>query len=330
MRLCTCFSTPSFLINFRDGRLYYMRHSIKYETIVMVHKKEFKFSFCGMMGFSVLSFIYTAAMQWGADQSKLPSADILFMGSSYSYTWAYYIYFFAFVIVLPYSFSYISDIETGVFHVVLVRSSKAKYYLSKIFACFLGNVLIIAIPLIVNLILCHMTFSSKPNFLFGEYGMPNYFKTVLGTNFIINMEHSSFPLVRVFLYNSTLYNLLYIGWQSFISGMLGVFLTCMSFVIKNRAALFVPVYVLSLFSSVASEASYSNAIHDANEVFVNYNFMDYLAVFGYPGQSLIYLLAVLSFLLILSICAFAKAMKTDEIISHRVVRHDKNRKKKSR
>lgn len=293
-----------------------MRRSVKYEIRVMLHKKEFALAFCVMLAFCVFSFIYAALGQWGVERSQLLSADSLFMGVSFSSTWYYFVYLFAFIIVLPHSMSYINDLESGVFSMVVIRSGKMRYYLSKLVAAFIGNVIIIAIPFIMNLILCHMTFSSEPNYLFGEYGLPNYFRTVLGTNYVFNANQTIIPFVQLFLKHSALYNLMYIGFLSAAAGVLGAFLVCFSFLFKKRRAiLFIPIYIYILFSSVISEYFYTMAMSNPDFIFRNFDFMDYFAVFGFQGKSILYLMCV--FLLLILFCVFScfRTIKADVLFT---------------
>lgn len=298
-----------------------MKDAIRYEFKTMINKRGFCVSFLVMLAFSVFSFGVVAVRSFAAEATQVLAADSCFMGNYYSPTWYFFLYIFSFIVVLPHAMSYIEDLETGVYSLAIIRTGKVQYFLSKMFAAFWGNFIIIAIPFIFNLLLCHLTFSQKPNYPFGEYGLPNYFTTLLGTGYIFSSKQSEIPFLSVYLVSSTLYNILYIFILSMTSGFLGVFLLSFSFLCcRKRAYLFAPVYLLMLASSVITEYAYSRAVSNSEIEFINYNLMDYLAVFGYPGKSLTYVsilfLFGVSFILIASI----KVIRNDQLL---VVSHEK-------
>ena len=292
-----------------------MKKSIKYEMFTMLNMRGFCFSFLIMLVFSIYSFAVVAFRLMGVDRSSVFSADACFMGCYYSPTWYFFLYIFSFVIVLPHATSYIADIETGVYSLAVLRSGKKNYFLSKMIATFVGNFIMIAIPFLINLILCHMTFSSTSNYPFGEYGLPNYYRTVLGSNYIFSTDQTEIPFMHIFLTSPTLYNLLYIFIVSVVSGYLGVFVLSLSFLFnRNRAYLFAPIYIFMLASSVVTEYRYSRAVSNPSIQFVNYNLMDYIAVFGYPGKSLLYISVVITVCTSFVVVATIHAIKADQLL----------------
>ena len=292
-----------------------MLKAIIYEIKTMINRKAFCISFIAVLLFSFASFVIAVLTNWGAEWSKVLSADDQFVGNASYGLWEFFRYVFAFIIVLPHAMSYLGDIESGAYSLAVVRAGKLRYFLSKLAATFAGNFLIIALPFLINLLLCHLAFSGKPNFTFGEYGLPNYFSTLMGTNFILPLERGQIPFLHVFLLSPTLYSLLYTAIISCVSGLLGVFVLCLSFFVRKRAFLFIPVYLLFLFSSVVTEYNYSASLSDPGRVFVNYDLMDYLGTHGYPGQISRY--PVILFLALVIFCALATcwALRNDQLIT---------------
>lgn len=292
-----------------------MRSAINYEFKTMLNKRSFCVSLIITLSFSIFSFGVIAFRSLGTEMSQVLSADSCFMGNYYSPAWFFFIYIFSFVIVLPHSMSYISDIETGIYPLVVLRAGKKKYFLSKIIATFWGNFIIIALPFFVNLILCHLTFSNKPNYSFGEYGLPNYFTMVTGSSYMFSTQQSEIPFLPVFLTSPTLYNVIYILIVSIASGFLGIFVLSFSFLfIRKRAYLFAPVYLIMIASSVVSEYIYSRAISNSSVQFTNVNLMDYLAAFSYPGKNIIYISSIFILCVIFIVIATAKAIKADPLL----------------
>lgn len=62
-----------------------------------------------------------------------------------------------------YATSYRNDIKSGYYNNILIRSSKSGYYWSKLLAVFLSGGVICTIPLVVNLLLCMMSFPMGPS-----------------------------------------------------------------------------------------------------------------------------------------------------------------------
>ncbi len=293
-----------------------MLQSVKYEWKVMLHKKEFLVAFCAAMAFCVLSLLVStnaALRNCGADQSEVLSADSIFAGNASSGIWYFFQYLFPFLIVLPHSISYIQDIDCGALPLLTTRGDRKRYVFSKLTACFLGNVVIILIPFLLNLLLCHIAFPSNENSARWVYGVLQYDGILLGTNHSYQTAYGALPFLRLYLFSPTLYNVLYILILSLASGIVGVFVLCLSFFFhKQKAPLFLPVFLMVLGSSVLNAYCLSRAVSDASYQYVNYNLMDYFAAFGYRGQSPYYILGVAAVLLVF--CAFAvrHVLRADE------------------
>lgn len=293
-----------------------MLRSLKCEWNVMLHKKEFLVAFCAAMAFCVISFAYEVhvSLQFcGADLGRVVSADSIFAGNASSGMWYFFQYLFPFLIVLPHSISYIQDVDCGALPLLTTRGGRKRYVFSKLVVCFLGNIMIILIPFLLNLLLCHIAFPVNENSSLWFYGLWDYGSFFLGTNYTVQTDYGVLPFLRLFLYSPTLYNVLYILILSLASGIAGVFVLCLSFFFcKQKAPLFLPVFLMVLGSSVLNVYCLSRAVGDASYKYVNYNLMDYFAAFGYRGQSPYYILSVAAVLLVF--CAFAvrHVLRADE------------------
>ncbi len=297
-----------------------MLQSIKYEIIVMIHKKEFIVAFCFMMVFLLVAFLYACEGQWGLEVSEVLAADYLYAGQHSSAAWGIFMYLICFIVVLPHAMSYINDIESGTQSLVLVRSSRLRYYVSKNIAVFLGNFMIIFIPFLFNFILCHLTFSELPNYGFGEYGLPNYFRTITGSNYIYasQVRHPGIPMIGLFVQSPELYALLYLLILASTAGIMGNFVLCISFFIKkHRIFLFLPIYLIITFSGVATSYSEMMAYRSTDRVFTNYTIMDYLGILGYRGQDERYILILLAVSAVFCAAATGRAIRSDNLVQER-------------
>lgn len=306
-----------------------MKNTIKYELSVMVHKKEFLFSLCAMTLFSLVSFMNISDVYkvFLIDRSTVLSPVDVFIGSENAPYSNYFKYVFAFLVVLPYSMSYINDTETGVMPALLTRCSKNQYIASKIIACFIGNVLIIAIPFVFNFILCNIAFPVQGNYCFGEMGLSGYFKTIIGTNVAVNTPYTGIPFLKLFIYSPTLYAILIIIINSVASGVFGAFLLCISFVIKKaRPLLFLPLYSLIMAGNIIDAQMYSNSIV-ANGKYIDFKIMDYFVLSTWYGRSPYFIICVFSIMAVVGIFCLFIGSRGDKMVLSGGGSYDKTGKK---
>lgn len=261
-----------------------MKKSIRYELSVMVHKKEFLLALCAMMLFSLYALFFAVVLCNIDGEIKwldfcLWSAEAYALLDGLLAPGQMFIYVFAFLIVLSHSMSYLNDRESGQLPLVLVRSGKRNYICSKLIACFIGNFLIIAVPLLLNHLFCRISFSSEPNFMMlNGYGTESYAGLLTGESYIIPLKyHPAEIFVKLFMKSTWLYMLLHIGIVSFFSGLFGVMLLGLSMAVKRfRFILFIPVFVFFRFSSVLDSYWMYLSSYDNGVKYVSVNPKDYL------------------------------------------------------
>ena len=261
-----------------------MKNSIRYELSVMVHKKEFLLALCAMMLFSLYALFYSVMLcNYDGDIKWLDfclwSAEAYALLDSFLSPGQMFVYLFSFLVVLPHSMSYLNDRESGQFPLVLVRSGKRNYICSKLIACFIGNFLIIAVPLLLNHLFCRISFSSAQNFmLINGYGTESYAGSLSGDSFIVNLKYYPAEMfIELFTKSTWLYMLLHIGIVSFLSGLFGVTLLGLSMAVgKFRFILFVPVFVFFRFSSVVDSYLLNLAASDSSVKYTAVNPTDYI------------------------------------------------------
>ncbi|WP_167958161.1 hypothetical protein [Anaerosporobacter faecicola] len=268
-----------------------MIHSINVQWKIMTHKMEFIFAFLVAVTYACISLLYNFNYYKDTDISKIPAADTLFCMSSYSKTWSYFEVIFPFLVILPFAISFINENRNGITPMLVYRSTHKQYFLSKAVVCFLGGFLIIMLPFLLNLVLCHIFFSNNHNVIFGEYGMPNYFRTLLGTNQGYRTTFHAKPFLDVYLVSTTLYNLLYILLLSLFSGLVGVFVLSWSYFIKKHVILlFLPFFILIRITNAMTVSSFNIASQNHEKLFLNYSIMDYFSPFSFSGQNWYYML----------------------------------------
>ena len=262
-----------------------MKKLLKYDLAVMVHKKEFAVAFCVMMAFAVFSLFQTEKFLIVWDNSveldfNNPAPEWMTVFTPFLPAWQVFTYLFAFLVVLPYSMSYLTELESGMIPVLLTRVSKRKYCLSKALTCFIGNAVIIGVPLLFNYFLCRLAFPTDlPNSIgSGGYGVP-VFNALLNAKMadgFLTCKYPIVPMLSLFLNHRQIYLLVHIGMITLASGLAGVFLLFLSLLIgRYRALLFLPVFLLVRLSAMLDTYFMNAATQDFSKQYVSLSFMEY-------------------------------------------------------
>ena len=199
----------------------------------MLHKKEFAVAFCVMMAFAVLAlyqaetFLILIDNRLELDYNNV-SAEWMTTLIRFLPGGQRFVYLFSFIVVLPFSMSYLAELESGMIPVLLVRVSKRKYWLSKALTCFIGNVVIIAVPLLFNYLLARIAYPTPlPNAIgIGGYG-DGFFNWLLAGDLSysdITCKYPIIPMISLMLNHRWLYLLIHIVMLALASGFAGVFL----------------------------------------------------------------------------------------------------------
>lgn len=273
----------------------------------MIHKLGFKFSFFIMFIFGITSYLNNVRISMSEDISVIISADSSFALSSYNSLWGLFTAILPFIIVFPYAFSYLEDNRLKIIPYVVNKTGKTNYFLSKTTACFIGGFLIIFIPFILNLILCHITFPDNYNTSFGIYNTSDYISNLTGSNVIINTEQKGLPLLKLYLINPFAYNLLYLCFFSLFSGILSVFsLACSFYLRKYNILLLVPTYLFFYIGNILDSYSYSSASY------TNYDWITYVCIDNFYGKDYKLFFCILLFIILFIVLSLIYAMKRDE------------------
>ena len=262
-----------------------MKKLLKYDLAVMVHKKEFAVAFCVMMAFAVFSLFQTEKFLIVWDNSveldfNNPAPEWMTVFTPFLPAWQVFTYLFAFLVVLPYSMSYLTELESGMIPVLLTRVSKRKYCLSKALTCFIGNAVIIGVPLLFNYFLCRLAFPTDlPNSIgSGGYCIPAFNALLNGeaADGFLTCKYPIVPMLSLFLNHRRLYLLVHIGMITLASGLAGMFLLFLSlFIGRYRAFLFLPVFLLVRFSAMLQVNFMNAATQDFSKQYVSLSFMEY-------------------------------------------------------
>lgn len=300
----------------------------------MFHKKEFLIAFSAMMIFAVYSLYYSITYDlepfFGIDYA-MPAAEYATAMLAFSRPGQTLIYMFAFMVVLPYSMSYMAESETGELTMILTRTSRTKYCISKIITCFIGNVIIVLVPLLINYLFCKLMYPSRPNSGYiGEYGLINYTGFITGARSYLTQKYPIIPMASLYINKLWLYTLIHIALMALAGGALGAFLVCLSFVIRSyRALLFLPAFLLVRLSVALDQYLKITGINDPTYVYTNVNFMNYLQIGDSVSLSPYYLPIFFGVIIIFCAVVVFAMSRTDRLLLGEVKTVGKAGKKES-
>ncbi len=259
---------------------------LKVQLELMFKRNLFIVSFTTMILFVAICFVINCLNFYNNDITTVLAAKYLFLGSDLS---GYFVEFlkilFPFVATLPFSDSYYEEREKHTIEFCLSRITNETYYYSKLFTCFFGGFIIIAVPLLLNMLLNFIAFPidstiDATNF---SYIHSYLFDGVMQTGMFQNL----------FAQNMYLYNFLYLMLLSVTSGLIAVIVYNISFVFKiKRIALLLSAFMVYNFVSLLLFAIGLDGLCMNNYIF---------AGMFYSGQSLTGMIITFSFLILMSV-----------------------------
>lgn len=281
---------------------------LNYQFKVMLNKKSFMIAFSIVLIYCLFSYLTNVISFYHVDISQMMSANSLFALSSDQPYWGLFATIFPFILFLPFAFSYIEDRKIQITNYIISRSSSSAYLISQIVITFLGGFIITFVPFLLNLLLCHVTFPDNMNTYFGEYGNPNYYRTLTGSNVIIHTDIKGLPFLELYLNSQLLYNLIFLLMFSVASGLLSVFILSLSYMgITNRLILFIPLYLFFYLSRALDSYSYNSSL-EKGTVYHNYDWLTYLTVDSFYGKNYNYLLYIALIILLIIVVSYIVAL----------------------
>jgi len=262
-----------------------IKNNITAQIKLMVKTKSFRTAFTLVFLLAIASYLYQLFEMRNVDISLMKSSTMLFMLNDTTRLLKYFEILLPILAVFPFVFSYLDDSNLKTFPYLLTRQSKRSYFISKYITSIIGGFLIIFIPLLINLILCSVTFPFNNNNFFGGSFSINFEGILLGTSRAINTRHYGLPFLRIFLISPTLYNVLFIVIASVFSSALASFAFAFSMFFKNnKVILILPTFLLMRLLQFLDVFAYSLTNKGIN--YLNLNFLSYIEVSGFTlGKS---------------------------------------------
>lgn len=289
-----------------------LTNSILTQVRVMIVRKEFKCAAFFMFAYAYAAFIYSLSQNQGVDLAMMKDASQLVCFSDFHRLWYYFYLVYPFLVVLPFATSYVEDYQNRLLAVYVSRISREYYYISKVIVCFLGTAVLVLIPCIINMSLCAIFLPHNNNMLIGEYQMGNYYKNLLGMNIAYSTDYPAVPMMKLFLLNPYLYNLVYLIIFSLFTGLMAALTLSFSFLLnKSKLLLFIPVFLLLRTSDLYDTFRLDMAIEDVHVKYIDYSIMDYVTPSLSSGQNQLMFLFFCIALAVVVMCLTILGIKKD-------------------
>lgn len=208
-----------------------------FQLSLVFKKRSFLFSIASVYIISCLGFILECITYFGSELVELPSAEKVFLWSSGNNISALcLIYLLPVFVVLPFADSFITEKEENSLPILLHRTGAKKYFFEKIFATAI-SAFVVTIPLIINFILCIITFPVEVN---------DYWKLSADQSFYFTewrMEKILFPSLS--LRYPYFYNFLFIILTGLFCSIISILICQISFFLSHTRTLILSIFFIA-------------------------------------------------------------------------------------
>lgn len=231
-----------------------MKNTLKAELHQAFHNRFFYISFFLMLAFSVFGVFFMELpresgfdlwRQYRFDENGAPLTTLFLPatglyckwlgGDAGQFTTAAFYFLVFLVCTVPFSWSLVSEKQSGYESHMILSAGKPAYYISKYFASFLSGAFVIIVPLLTNFILsaCFVPAFRPEPYADLYYGVP--------VTYLWSSLYVTHPL---------LYVLLYILLAGVMAGMWATVGVSLAFLVQNRFVVMILPYLLLLFFHV--------------------------------------------------------------------------------
>ncbi len=292
-----------------------MFNYLKVNMRIMIKKKTFLFSLGIMLIICLtLPFIYF----WNYRDYyvyQMPAAYSVFVGNDMGMAWKYIQLIMPFLVIFPYSMSFYDDSMSGVNIYYLTRGDRKKYYFSQMLTCFIGGVIVIGIPFLVNILMNTIIFPAEGN----DYltTLNRYYvgwsSSVTGSNVVFKTVSKGIVLKKLYVDYPQIYNIAITILASIIAGVMSIATYTFSLIIrKSRIFIFLFSYIFFQLFAMIDSVLYDR--WDEVNAYICTNITSYMSFTqGQIGKVYIGFLGVMILVVLLEIKIVMQRISKDEL-----------------
>lgn len=292
-----------------------MFNYLKVNMRIMIKKKTFLFSLGIMLIICLtLPFIYF----WNYRDYyvyQMPAAYSVFVGNDMGMAWKYIQLIMPFLVIFPYSMSFYDDSMSGVNIYYLTRGDRKKYYFSQMLTCFIGGVIVIGIPFLVNILMNTIIFPAEGN----DYltTLNRYYvgwsSSVTGSNVVFKTVSKGIVLKKLYVDYPQIYNIVITILASIIAGVMSIATYTFSLIIrKSRIFIFLFSYIFFQLFAMIDSVLYDR--WDEVNAYICTNITSYMSFTqGQIGKVYIGFLGVMILVVLLEIKIVMQRISKDEL-----------------
>lgn len=271
------------------------KDSIKAQFRLMISGSSFKASFMLLFALSLISYILNIIKYQNTDISQMMSATALFMLNDTAPLVGYLEVMVPIIAVFPFVFSSLDDQELNIYPYIFTRQNRKSYLYSKYIVSIIGGFLILFLPLLINWLLCMVTFPINKNTFWGGYNEPYYQATLVGDNWDILSRHSGLPFLKLYLFSPVLYSFFFIFIASLLSSAFSAISFAFSLVLrKHKIILLLPGFLI--FTALRLLNAYIYSLNGRGIPYLNVNLFQYIQISGYTiGKSFLFFFLMILF-----------------------------------
>ena len=292
-----------------------MSKCLKVNLNIMIKQKTFMFAFFIMLVIcTCLPFVYFM-MYRGCFEYQMPAAYSVFVGNEMGLAWKYIQLIMTFLIIFPYSMSFYNDYVSGANIYYQTRSGRRNYYMCQMLTCFVGGMIIIAVPFLVNIVLNSIIFPVHGNDYIttqNKYSVM-WSESITGKNQIFRTLLKGITLKKLYIDFPQLFNIVITIFAGITAGIMSVTAYTFSIVIrKNRMFIFLFSYIFFQFFAMINSVLYSS--WSEKNIYICTSITSYMSYIpGQQGKVYIAFALFLLLLLLLDIKLILRKISKDEL-----------------
>ncbi len=226
-----------------------MKKELKFQLKSAIYSKNFIIISSISILFGIICFSIKCIECYGMDIISVPSAYQQFFANVRSNDSFVAIFSVAspFLISAAFSDSFVTECNNLFVPICLIREGKNKYYFSKLIAVFLCGAFVMAIPQLINMLLCVIAFPTESTYMYT-------WDLWQADIYTVDMAGSWFLFKNLYILSPYLYFLVFTAISAVLSGIIAVISFEISFFVRNKIFVTSFMFILINLSNILFES----------------------------------------------------------------------------